>query len=345
MNHYTCGTLPDGRSVKGFLLENALGMQVRVMEYGATLTHFSVPDQDGKTVDIVLGFETLEGYLGSHPYFGATVGRFANRIAKGKFSIDGNDFQVTQNEGENILHGGTIGFDKQLWEGTKTHTSEGQSVTFRLTSPDGEEGFPGTLEVAVSYTLRHDGGLSIRYEATTDKSTVLNLTNHAYFNLQGRGSVRDTWLQMNCDRFTPGDDGGIPLGTVEEVFEPYDFRIAKKFSQDIDHVELANRNGYDHNYVVNGVKGTLRQAATAWSDQSGIQLTTLTTEPCIQLYTGNWLNETGEKRGGTVEKNGAFCLETQHAPDAVNHPVFNSPVLRPGKKFESETVYRAEARA
>lgn len=340
MNHYTFGTLPGGRPVKGFLLENALGMQVRVMEYGATLTHFSVPAQNGKTVDIVLGFETLEGYLGSHPYFGATVGRFANRIAGGKFSIDGNVVQVTQNEGENILHGGKKGFDKQLWKGTKTHTSEGQSVIFKYTSPDGDEGFPGTLEISVSYTLRFDGSLVISYTSTTDKPTILNLTNHAYFNLDGRGSVRDTWLQMNCDLFTPGDDGGIPLGTIAEVSGPYDFRSAKKLGQDIDQTKLANRNGYDHNYVVNGPKGTLREAAKAWSDQSGIQLTTLTTEPCIQLYTGNWLNESSEKRGGVVEKNGAFCLETQHAPDAPNHPAFDSPILRPGETFQSETVYR-----
>lgn len=344
MNHYQFGILPGGRPVKGFLLENALGMQVRVMEYGATLTHFSVPDRNGNAVDIVLGFESLEGYLQEHPYFGATVGRFANRIAGGKFSIDGKTYQVTQNEGENILHGGNKGFDKRLWKGTKMHTSEGQSVSFKLTSPDGEEGFPGTVEVAVSYTLRHDGGLSIRYEATTDKPTVLNLTNHAYFNLDGRGSVRDTWLEMNCDQFTPGDDGGIPLGTVEKVFGPFDFRTAKKIGKEIDHPELQNRKGYDHNYVVNGPKGTLREAAKAWSEQSGIELLTLTTEPCVQLYTGNWLNETGEKRGGVVEQNGAFCLETQHAPDAPNHPAFDSPVLRPGEIFRSETVYQISIR-
>lgn len=343
MNYYTFGTLPDGRPVKGFLLENALGMRVRVMEYGATLTHFSVPNQYGKSTDIVLGFETLEGYLGNHPYFGATVGRFANRIAGGQFSIDGNIYQVTQNEGNNILHGGNTGFDKQLWQGEKTHTSEGQSVTFRLTSPDGQEGFPGTLEVSVSYTLRVDGSLAIRYSATTDQPTVVNLTNHAYFNLDGRGSVRETWLQMSCNHFTPGDDAGIPLGTVEEVFGEYDFRTPKQIGKEIDSPELANRNGYDHNYVVDGPAGTLREAAKAWSDRSGIELLTLTTEPCIQLYTGNWLNETGEKRGGTVQKNGAFCLETQHAPDAPNHPAFDSPILRPGEKFESETVYRVES--
>lgn len=339
MNHYTFGTLPDGRPVKGFLLENALGMRVRVMEYGATLTHFSVPDQKGKAVDIVLGFETLVGYLGAHPYFGATVGRFANRIAGGQFSIDGTTYQVTQNEGNNILHGGTKGFDKQLWKGEKTHTSDGQSVTFKYTSPDGHEGFPGKLEVSVSYTLRSDGGLSIRYSASTDNPTVLNLTNHAYVNLDGRGSVRNTWLQMSCDQFTPGDDGGIPLGTVKEVFGPYDFQTAKKLGEEIEHPELQNRNGYDHNYVVNGSKGTLRPAAEAWSEESGISLTTLTTEPCIQLYTGNWLNETGEKRGGVVEQNGAFCLETQHAPDSPNQPGFDSPLLRPGEEWVSETVY------
>lgn len=344
MNHYTFGTLPDGRSVKAFLLENALGMRVRVMEYGATLTHFSVPDQDGKPVDIVLGFDTLEGYLGDHPYFGATVGRFANRIAGGQFSIDGNTYQVTQNEGNNILHGGSIGFDKQLWQGEKTHTSEGQSVTFRLTSPDGQEGFPGTLEVSVSYTLRVNGSLAIRYAATTDQPTVVNLTNHAYFNLDGRGSVRDTWLQMSGKHFTPGDDAGIPIGTVKEVFGEYDFRTPKQIGKEIDSAELANRNGYDHNYVVDGPAGTLREAARAWSDRSGIELLTLTTEPCIQLYTGNWLSETGEKRGGTVAKNGAFCLETQHAPDAPNHPAFDSPILRPGEIFQSETIYAVSLR-
>lgn len=339
MNSFTLGCLNDGRLVQGFLLENALGMQVKVMEYGATLTHFVVPDQAGKKVDIVLGFPGLSGYLGEHPYLGATVGRYANRIAHAKFELDDRHYQLSANEGEHILHGGPNTIDKAVWSGTSGMTHEGQTVWFRLMSPDGHNGFPGTVKFEVSYTLSHDGELIIRYRAETDQPTVLNLTNHAYFNLDGRGSVRDTWLQMNCEQFTPGDEGGIPSGEIRKVSAAMDFLAAKQIGHDLDDSSLADRNGYDHNYIVNGSKGMLRTAATAWSDRSGIKLTTWTTEPCVQFYTGNWLNESGEKRGGIVGKNHAFCLETQHAPDAPNCPEFDSPVLRPGEVWESETRY------
>ena len=339
MNPFEYGRLPDGQVVQGFLLENALGMQVRLIEYGATLTHFSVPDKTGRNVDIVLGFPSLAGYLGGHPYFGATVGRYANRIAHARFELDGISYKLSANEGEHILHGGPNTIDKAVWRGTSGMTHEGQTVWFRHVSPDGHNGFPGTVELEVSYTLSHSGELIILYRAETDQPTVLNLTNHAYFNLDGRGSVRDTWLQMNCDQFTLGDEGGIPSGEIRKVSGAMDFLAAKQIGRDLDDPSLADRNGYDHNYLVNGSKGTLRTAATAWSDQSGIKLTTWTTEPCVQLYTGNWLNESGEKRGGLVEKNHAFCLETQHAPDAPNRPEFDSPVLRPGEIWESETRY------
>ena len=333
------GTTPEGQPVQTFLLENALGMQVRVMEYGATLTHFLVPDASGKLVDIVLGFDTLAGYLGQHPYFGCTVGRFANRIANASFTIDGKTSQLVANEGKHILHGGTNNFSRKVWTGTPLMTAEGQGVKFSVTSEDGEEGFPGNMEVSVTYVLTPEGQLRIRYQATTDAPTVVNLTNHAYFNLDGRGPVADTMLQLNCDTFTPGDGEGIPDGTIQEVSGPFDFRQPKAIGQDLHHELLANRKGYDHNFVVNGTPGLLRQAGMAWSEASGIALTTHTTAPCMQLYTGNWLNESGEKRGGIVEEYHAFCLETQFAPDAPNKPAFDSPVLRPGDIWQSETVY------
>ncbi len=343
MKQFVFGQLPDGQDVQGFTLENALGMQVRVMEYGATITHFKVPSSSGNLVDIVLGFDSLSGYLGDHPCFGSTIGRYANRIDNGTFMIDGQRYQVTQNEGNHLLHGGALSFDKKMWQGKPLQTPLGQAAQFDLLSPDGEEGFPGNLAVSVTYLLTFNGKLSISYQATTDAPTVVNLTNHAYFNLNGRGHISDTHLQLMCDQFTPGNAKGIPDGTVREVHGPFDFRQLKLLGQDLDHPDLANRKGYDHNFVVNGEAGKLRQAAKAWSEASGVVLETWTTEPCMQLYTGNWLHEIGEKRGGTVEAYHAFCLETQHAPDAPNHPGFVSPVLRPGETFHSQTIYRIDA--
>ena len=331
--------MPDGQEVAGFLLTNALGMQARLIEYGATLTHLLVPDRSGKLVDVVLGFSSLKGYLGDQPYIGATVGRFANRIANARFLIDNQEVRVTNNEGPHILHGGKVGFDKKVWKGELKATALGSAVRFTCESADGEEGFPGNLQVAVTYTLTFDGAIAIQYEVSTDAPTVVNLTNHSYFNLHGRGPVTGQMLQMFASQFTPGRADGIPTGEILEVDGPFDFRSPKAIGRDLTDVALQNRKGYDHNFVVDGEPGTLRPAAKAWSLQSGILMDTLTTAPCMQLYTGNWLNQSGEKRGGIVEEYQAFCLETQFAPDSPNQPAFDSPVIRPGKPFQSETRY------
>ncbi len=340
MQVYQVGQLPDGREVRGFLLTNALGMQARIIEYGGILTEMHVPDAQGRLRDIVIGFPSLAGYLGSHPYIGAVVGRYANRIRQAQFELDGKNYHLTANEGSHQLHGGFQGLDKKCWEGSLQHLAEGNAVKLVCQSAHGEEGFPGNVEVAVTYILTPDGSLIIRYEAKTDAPTILNLTQHAYFNLEERGSVEAHMLQLQADTFTPGDSDGLPLGEVRPVYGAYDFRQPKSLGRDLHHSDLAPRRGYDHNFVINGDPGTLRKAASVWSLSSGISLETWTTAPCIQLYSGNWLQLEGEKRGGTVKAYEAFCLETQFAPDSPNQPTFAQPVLRPEQPYFSETQYR-----
>ena len=331
------GLMPE---LKQFVLKNARGMEARLLNWGATLTHLLVPDRHGNLQDVVLGFDDPAQYQGPHPSFGSSVGRFANRIAHGRFVIDGEVVEVSKNEGLHMLHGGHRGFAQRLWSATPLSLPEGEAVQFDYLSADGEEGFPGNLEVRVTYVLTKEGALAIRYEARTDRPTMVNLTNHAYFNLHGRGSILDHWLELKAGHFTPGGADGIPFGHTAPVYGPFDFTHAKPIGQDIHHPDLDNRRGYDHNFVVDGPKGSLRPAARTWTEETGILMETWTTEPCIQLYTGNWLNEQGEKRGGIVESRHAFCLETQHAPNSPNEPAFDSPLLRPGEVFRSETQYR-----
>lgn len=316
-------------------------IEVRAMAYGAKLVSIRTPDRTGKVADIELGFDTLQGYLNSkEPHFGSVVGRYGNRIALGKFSIDGHSYQIPVNNGPNALHGGPKGFDRFVWQAHEVT----DGVEFTLVSPDGDMGFPGTLTAKVRYTLTGNT-LRIDYSATTDKPTVLNLTNHAYFNLHGDdlGNVLDQRIEIHADRFTPVDAGLIPTGELEPVAgTPLDFRkpetIGARINDDFEQLKLAG--GYDHNFVVNGEAGTLRVAAVATDPESGRELTVETTEPGVQFYSGNFLDGTFTgPHGVKYKKHSGFCLETQHFPDSPNHPGFPTTVLRPGETFHSTTTF------
>ena len=337
------GKTPDGQAVQMYRLTNKNNASVHVTNYGGIITQLSVPDRDGKIGTIVLGFGTLDPYLAGHPYFGAIAGRVANRIAKGKFSIDGKEYSVPTNNGPNHLHGGNVGFDKRVWEAKTEETPEGPRIVLHYVSKDGEEGYPGTLDATVTYTFTHDNALRIDYKATTDKPTIVNLTQHSYFNLKGEGSdtIEDHVLTLNADRYTPVDDTAIPTGELAPVEgTPMDFRKPTKIGDRIATVGK-NPTGYDHNYVVNGEAGKLRMAARVEEPKTGRVMEVLTTEPGVQLYTGNYLD--GKLQGISKRpyvKHGGFCLETQHFPDAVNQPKFPSVVLRPGETYTSTTVYK-----
>jgi aldose 1-epimerase len=339
------GKTADGTPIEVYTLTNGKGMTARVMTYGATLTELDVPDKTGKSADVVLGFDDLKGYLAGHPYFGATVGRVANRIAKAKFTLDGKEYKLAANNGPNSLHGGARGFDKVVWKANIVETSPNPSVRFTYRSPDGEEGYPGNLDVAVTYTLTADNALRLTYEATTDKATPVNLTNHSYFNLAGpaSGTILDHELTIDADKHTPGDATLIPTGKIEPVKgTPLDFTTATPIGKRIGELK-GEPGGYDHNYVLNPHKG-LARAAVVRDPKSGRVMEVLTTEPGLQFYTGNFLDGTLKGKGGTVyKKNQAFCLETQHFPDSVNHPEFPSTILTPGKTYKHETVYRFSA--
>lgn len=334
------GHTSDGKPVQIYSLTSGQ-IEVRVMAYGAKLVSVKMPDRAGKVADIVLGFDKLDGYLNpKEPHFGSIVGRFGNRIALGKFSIDGKTFQVPINNGPNALHGGPMGFDKYVWQSQEV----ANGVEFTHVSPDGDMGFPGTLTAKVRYTLTGNT-LRIDYSATTDKPTVVNLTNHAYFNLHGddKGNVLDQVMQLNSDKFTPVDDGLIPTGVLEPVSgTPLDFRKPEVIGARIDdgYEQMKLAGGYDHNFVVNGEPGKLRLAAIASDPASGRTLTVETTEPGIQFYSGNFLNGmfTGP-HGAKYEKHTGFCLETQHFPDSPNHATFPSTLLQPGETMHSTTTF------
>jgi aldose 1-epimerase len=317
-------------------------IEVRVMAFGAHLVSVRTPDSAGKMADVVLGYDSLDVYLKTpNPFLGAVIGRFGNRIAGGQFSIDGKTFHIPLNNGPNALHGGPVGFDRYLWQDAQ---QSGESVEFTHVSPDGDMGFPGAMTAKARYTL--DGNtLRIDYSATTDKPTIVNLTNHSYFNLHGddRGNILDQQLELNADRYTPVNADLIPTGELAPVAgTPLDFRksevIGKRIGDAFEQLKLAN--GYDHNFVVNGQAGTMRLAAIASDPESGRTLTVETTEPGIQFYTGNFLDGAFTGRHGTkyVQRTG-FCLETQHFPDAPNQPQFPSTVLRPGETYRSSTSF------
>lgn len=342
------GTTPDGRPIEVFTLTNKGGVEARLMNLGATLISLKTPDRNGQLGDIVLGFDTFEGWKNNAAFFGVVVGRYGNRIAKGQFSLDGTSYTLARNNAPNHLHGGVKGFDKAVWNAEASEGEGGPTVEFTYTSPDGEEGYPGTLRASVRYTLTDANELRLDYAATTDKKTIVNLTNHAYFNLAGTGNILGHELQINADRFTPVDSTLIPTGELKSVAgTPFDFRQPQAIGARIEQVDEQIRfgGGYDHNWILNGPAGTLSLAARATDPQSGRVLEVRTTEPGVQFYTGNFLDGTLVGKGGTpYAKRAGFCLETQHFPDSPNHPAFPTTVLEPGSRYRTTTVFAFSAK-
>ncbi len=339
------GMLLDGRDVSLVTLRNQRGMEVRVTNYGAIVQSIKVPDRYGDFGDVVLGFDTLDGYLTEHPYFGAVVGRYGNRIAHGRFSIGGVEYTLARNNGPNALHGGIKGFDKVLWDVLSGSVSENR-VALHYVSPDGEEGYPGELSVTVTYTLTDNNELRIDYEARTDKPTVVNLTNHSYFNLAGAGNgdILDHQVSIVADYFTPVDETLIPTGEIRPVGgTPFDFREPQSIGARIEDADqqLAYGLGYDHNWVLARQNDGLSHAATVYEPNSGRLLEVYTTEPGLQFYTGNFLDGSDVGKGQTTyEHRFGFCMETQHFPDSPNQADFPSTLLTPGDVYRSTTVYR-----
>src|SRR5579863_1824289 len=343
MQKQSFGKTADGQQADLYILTNKNGMEAAITNYGGTVVSLIVPDRDGKRDDVVLGFDTLDGYATGKAYIGATVGRYANRIAHATFTLDGITYKLAKNDGDNHLHGG---FNKRVWTAKDVSGSAGQALELTYLSKDGEEGFPGNLPVKVVYTLTDKNDFNFNDTATTDKDTVLNLTNHAYFNLagQGNGDILQQQIMIQADRFTPIDAVSIPTGELRSVKgTPFDFTKATAIGARIaqDDQQLKMGNGYDHNWVLNNEKaGSLFLAAQAYDPHSGRVLEVLTTEPGIQLYTGNFLDGIQGKDGKVYNRRNAFCLETQHFPDSPNHPNFPTTELKPGQHFESTTVYK-----
>jgi aldose 1-epimerase len=337
------GKTKDGTEVFVYTLKNKNGMETQITNFGGVMLSLKVPDRDGKFDDVVLGFDKLADYEKQGPYFGAIIGRYANRIAGGKFKLEGKEYQVTVNDPPNMLHGGKIGFDKKVWE---VKQADDHSLQLHYVSKDGEEGFPGNLSTDVTYTLTDANDLKIDYAAATDKSTVLNLTSHSYFNLkgQGEGEITDHQVQLNADRFTPGDDHLIPTGKLAPVAgTPMEFRKLTEISKHIGDPDplLKVAIGYDFNYVINRTGSGVVKAARVVEPKSGRVMEVLTTEPGIQFYTGNHMDNGMKGKGGkTYNFRYGLCLETQHYPDSPNHPNFPSTELKPGQKFSSTTIYR-----
>jgi len=333
------GLLPDGQSVDLFVLTNSNGMRAQIMNYGATL----VPDRNGNFADITLGCDSIEDYMAASPYFGATVGRYANRIAKGKFTLDGVDYTLATNNGENHLHGGVKGFDKVLWVSEPFKQDDHVGVKFAYFSKDGEEGYPGNLACTVTYRMTEDNELHIVYEAETDKATPVNLTHHSYFNLagQGEGDILSHELMLAADKYTPVDAGLIPTGEIRDVAgTPMDFTMPHAIGERIDQVE----GGYDHNFVLRSGGGAMALAARVYEPKTGRVMEIHTTEPGIQFYSGNFLDGTITGKAGKVyEKHYGFCLEPQHFPDSPNQPNFPSTILQPGAKYFSRTTFKFSA--
>ena len=340
------GQTADGQAVELYTLKNANGVEASIMTLGAILVSFKAPDKNGSFGDIVLGFDSLEGYLKPNPYFGAVVGRYGNRIAKGRFTLNGKTYKLAVNNGPNSLHGGIKGFDKVVWTGRAIESGEKPGVELKYLSKDGEEGYPGNLDVTVTYTLSPKNELEIDYVATTDKATVLNLTNHSYFNLSGGAApdILNHVLMINADKYTPVDAGLIPTGELQPVEgTPFDFRKPTAIGTRIGEKDeqLKRGGGYDHNFVINRSGSGLELAARVTDPASGRTLEVLSTEPGVQFYTGNFLDGTLTGRGGkAIAHRSGFCLETQHFPDSPNHPAFPTTVLKPGDTYKTSTVFR-----
>jgi aldose 1-epimerase len=340
------GKTADGTPVDLFVLTNKHGVKAKIITYGTIVTELQVPDKAGKLTDVVLGFDDLESYLKPHPFFGATAGRYANRIAKGKFTLEGKEYKLATNNGPNHLHGGVKGFDKVVWKAESNEAKDGPSVRMTYRSPDGEEGYPGNLDASVTYTLTDANELRVDFAATTDKPTPVNLAHHGYFNLSGHsaGDILGHEIMINADRYTPVDDGLIPTGKIEPVKgTPLDFTTMTPIGKRIG--ELKNDpQGYDHNFVLNRKGDGLVLAAKVRDPKSGRILEVLTTEPGVQFYTGNFLDGSNKGKGGVVyRKHAGFCLEAQHFPDSPNHPEFPSTILKPGEKYSQTTIYKFAA--
>ncbi len=344
----TFGQLPDGQTADHYTLRNKNGMEVKITNYGGLITHLNVPDKSGTFGDVVLGYDTLGGYLKASPFFGALVGRYGNRIGKAKFTLDGKTYTLAANNGVNSLHGGLKGFDKVIW---KTEVLDGENA-LKLTyvSKDGEEGFPGNLSTEVIYRLTNDNALEIEYKATTDKPTIVNLTNHSYFNLSGgKGDVLNHEVSINADNFIPVDETLIPIGEVRSVKGTvFDFTKPVAIGAGINDPkdeQIKLGGGYDHCWVINGAKDSLRLAATAYEPTSGRFMEVFTTEPAVQFYTGNFLKgDITGKNGVVYSKRSGFCFETEHYPDSPNQPSFPSVVLRPGETYKTKTIYKFSAK-
>jgi aldose 1-epimerase len=334
------GTLPDGTKVEMFTLMNAHGAIAKVITYGATLTELWMPDRAGKMDDVVLGFDSLQGYLGKHPWFGATVGRVANRIAKGKFTLDGKEYSLEVNDPPNNLHSGSNDLSRVVWKAEQSRDGDFSAVRFTYISPDGDEGFPGTLSTSVTYRLTNANELKLEYSAMSDKATPVNMTNHSYFNLGGGNDILEETLYLAAESYTPVDSALIPTGQIAPVKgTPFDFTHSVAIGSRIAGMG-EKPGGYDHNFVL-GEPGKRKLAARVVDPMSGRQMEVWTTEPGIQFYSGNFLDGTLRgKRGVVYRKHSALCLETQHYPDSVNHPTFPSVIVRPGQTYRTETTYK-----
>ncbi len=340
------GTTPEGESVDKYTLKNQKGMEVDVITYGGIITSLKVPNKDNVYEDVVLGYDSLAQYINKNPYFGAIIGRYGNRIAKGKFSLDGKEYQLATNDGPNHLHGGIKGFDKVVWTAVAIKGDSTASLKLSYLSKDLEEGYPGNLKTIVTYTLTNDNVLEVLYEATTDKKTIVNLTQHSYFNLSADFSktILDHEITINADTYIPVDATLIPTGELADVTStPFDFRAAKTIGKDIEAKDdqLKKGLGYDHCWVLNNENEGFKLAASAYHPESGRLLEIYTDEPGIQFYSGNFLDGTlPSKTGGTYPHRSGFCLETQHFPDSPNQKDFPSTVLNPGEKYTAKTSFK-----
>jgi aldose 1-epimerase len=338
------GEMPDGRNVTIYTLTNDHGLEARIMNYGGTLVSLRAPDSNGVQADVVLGFDEFAPYLAQHPYFGSLIGRYANRIAGASFTIDGKTYRLSANEGRNHLHGGRIGFDKVLWDAEPVTSSAGAQLVLRHFSRAGEEGYPGNLSVGVTYTLTAQNELRLDYGASTDQPTVINLTHHSYFNLAGTGTIYDHLLRLTAERYLPVDAELMPLGEQRSVRgTSFDFTGARSIGSGIssDEAQLQLAGGYDHCWVLTQKSGACRLAAEMYEPMSGRALLVLTTQPGIQVYSGNFLDGSIQgKQGQLYQRHSGLCLETQHFPDSPNQPRFPVTLLRPGENYRERTIYR-----
>jgi aldose 1-epimerase len=338
------GQTADGKEVYLFTLRNASGAEALISNYGGLVTSLKMPDRSGRISDVVLGYDNLADYIKETPYFGALIGRYGNRIARGKFTLDGQDYHLATNNYPNTLHGGVKGFDKVVWEPTLLTTPQGASLKLTYLSKDGEEGYPGNLSVTVVYTLTEDNALKVEYTATTDQDTVVNLTQHSYFNLAGKGTILDHVVMIPADKFTVIDSTLIPTGELRPVQgTPFDFRkptpIGARINQDDEQLKFGK--GYDHNWVVNKPLGEFGLMARVTEPTSGRVLEVLSSEPGLQFYSGNFLDGTLKGKGGQVYQfRSGFCMEPQHYPDSPNRPEFPSVVLKPGQTYHNTIVFR-----